>query len=438
MLKIGDFSKLAQVSVKALRHYDRLSLIKPAWVDRYTGYRYYMLDQLPRLNRILALKDLGFSLEQIGRLLKDNLSAAELRGMMRLKHGELARQLQAEQARLARIEARLRQIEQEGALPPYEVVLKSAPPQQVIGVREVLPGYHAIGRLHDELNAYLQSRKVPPESAYPALTIYYDREHQERGADVEAAAPLNQPLPGAPRISVHQLPGAETMACTIHQGAYEQLNSSYRHLLGWVEANGYRVTAPNRDVYLQGPDPDLDPADYVTELQFPVEKKPVSVYVKQIKEKPEMEHKIESRPAFMVVGMLYHGKNENNEIPQLWQAFNPRMGEVKHISNDQECFGVCGDLEEDGETFKYMACWEVSSPTDIPEGMASWEIPAQTYAVFPCTLTTIHQAYEHAHQTWLPQSGYQRAAGPDFELYNESFDPQSADSVLYVYIPIVK
>jgi predicted transcriptional regulator YdeE len=317
-------------------------------------------------------------------------------------------------------------------------VLKSVPPQQVLGVREVLPTYDGISRLHDELVAYLLAHQIQWEEIYPATTIYYDNEYQDRGVDVEAAARLAQPLPGTSRIRMHQLPGAETMACTLHQGPYDQLNNGYRYLLGWVEANGYRVSGPNRDIYLKGPGPELDPAEYLTELQFPIEKKPVSIYVNQVKEKTEMEPKIESRPAFTVVGMQYHGKNENNEIPQIWQAFNPRMGEIKHIGNNRECFGVCAELEEDGETFKYLACWEVSSPTDIPEGMVSWEIPAQTYAVFPCTLPTIHEAYEHAHQTWLPQSGYKRAAGPDFELYDMSFNPQIPDSVLYIYIPIEK
>ena len=89
MFKIGDFSKLAQVSVKTLRHYGKMGLIKPAWIDRFSGYRYYTADQLPRLNRILALKDLGFSLEQIRQLLRDDLPAAELRGMMRMKQAEV-------------------------------------------------------------------------------------------------------------------------------------------------------------------------------------------------------------------------------------------------------------------------------------------------------------------------------------------------------------
>ena len=102
MLKIGEFSKLAQVSVKTLRYYDELGLLRPDWVDRYTGYRYYALQQLPRLNRILALRELGFSLVQIAHLLREDLPSSELQGLMKLRQVELEHQVQAEQARLAR------------------------------------------------------------------------------------------------------------------------------------------------------------------------------------------------------------------------------------------------------------------------------------------------------------------------------------------------
>ena len=89
MFKIGDFSKISQVSMRMLRHYDEIGLLKPAHVDPFTGYRSYSADQLPRLNRILALRDLGLSLEEIGRVLDDDLPASELRGMLRLKQAEL-------------------------------------------------------------------------------------------------------------------------------------------------------------------------------------------------------------------------------------------------------------------------------------------------------------------------------------------------------------
>src|SRR5689334_466134 len=107
MFKIGDFSKLSCVSVKTLRYYDELGLLKPAHVDRFTGYRYYSADQLPRLNRILALKDLGFSLEQTMRLLEDAMLPAQIREILLMKQAELYQHVQGEQARLVRVEARL-------------------------------------------------------------------------------------------------------------------------------------------------------------------------------------------------------------------------------------------------------------------------------------------------------------------------------------------
>jgi predicted transcriptional regulator YdeE len=433
MLKIGDFSKLAQVSIKTLRYYGKLGLLKPAWTDRFTSYRYYTLDQLPRLNRILALKDLGFSLEQIQQLLRSDLSAAELRGMLRLKYAELEQQIQTEQARLARIEARLRQIEMEGALPQYEVVFKAVPPQRVAGIRDVIPVHHDMARLFAELHAYLQRQNAVPDATCPRMAVYYDAEYRERGVDVEVVAPISRPLPGTPRVRVHQLPAVETMACVVHQGAYKGLTEARNALVAWTEASGYRISGPNRDVYLQGLEPGLEAANYVTEVQFPVQKKPVSIFER--KEKKEMEPKIVTRPAFTVVGMLYHGKNENNEITQMWREFGPRMREIQHAVNPDVCYGVCSGPEEDDE-FDYIAGFEVHSTRDIPEGMVSWEVPEQKCAVFPCTLPTIHQAYQHAFETWLPQSGYQRTHGPDFELYDENFDPQVKDSELSLYIPI--
>src|SRR5512136_1668041 len=124
MIKIGDFSKLSFVSVRTLRYYEEMGLLKPVEVDRFTGYRYYSVDQLPRLNRILALKDLGFALEQIAQMLDEGVPPAQLRGMLRMKQAEIRQQVGEEQARLVRVEARLRQIEQEGKMPTFEVVVK--------------------------------------------------------------------------------------------------------------------------------------------------------------------------------------------------------------------------------------------------------------------------------------------------------------------------
>src|SRR5512147_2695308 len=124
MIRIGDFSKLSRVSIKALRFYDEMGLLKPVQVDRFTGYRYYEFDQLARLYRILALKDLGFSLEEIGRLLEGDLSAEQMRGMLKLRQAEIRQRVAEETGRLERVELWLRQIEQESTMSNYDVVLK--------------------------------------------------------------------------------------------------------------------------------------------------------------------------------------------------------------------------------------------------------------------------------------------------------------------------
>src|SRR3712207_3255796 len=151
VLKVGDFSQLGQVSVRTLHHYDERGLLKPAEIDDWTGYRFYSVEQLPRLNRILALKDLGFSLDEISRLLNEEVPAERLRGMLATKQAEIERQLSEGRARLARVEARLRQIEQEGEPSPYEVVIKKVSPQTVISARAVVPTMADVARYREDL-----------------------------------------------------------------------------------------------------------------------------------------------------------------------------------------------------------------------------------------------------------------------------------------------
>jgi len=146
MFRIGEFSQMAQVTIRTLRHYDELGLLKPVHTDRFTDYRYYTIEQLPQLNRILALKDLGFSLEQIAQSLKDDVTPEQLHGMLIMKQAELEQQVRAEQMRLARVAARLRQIEQEGKQPEYEVVLKQGVAQTLVSLRETVPTLEAMAR----------------------------------------------------------------------------------------------------------------------------------------------------------------------------------------------------------------------------------------------------------------------------------------------------
>lgn len=267
MLRIGDFSALSQVPIKTLRYWDEYGLLRPARVDPDTGYRYYAAHQLAQLHRILALKGLGFSLEEVARVLDATVTAAELRGMLRLRQAEQRERADAEAERLARVEARLRLIEQEGSMGGYEVVLKTVEPQWIGSVREVIPAYKDVGRLYGEIFT-----AVGPHVAGAPMALWHDPEYKEQDVDAEAGVPLRGPMTAAGRVQVRELPTA-TMAAVVHHGAFQRLSEAYDATLKWVAANGYQVAGPIRELYLHCPAPvRQDDESYVTEIQVPVEK----------------------------------------------------------------------------------------------------------------------------------------------------------------------
>jgi len=271
MIKIGDFSKLSLVSVKTRRYYDEVGLLAPVETDRSSSYRYYSLDQLPRLHRILALKDLGFSLEQIAQALENGISLEQLRGMLRLKQAEQQQRVQEEQERLVRVEARLRQIEMEASVSKYDVVIKKLDPVKVASVRRVVENPHAIGGMFDEIFAYLGKKGVRPVG--PPYGIWHDLDYKEKDLDTEVAVPVAQSFAPGDGVGPGELPAVPVAACVIHQGAYENFTQAYTALIGWVNANGYCVAGPYREIYLRGPGPQpVSPDAYVTEIQAPVEK----------------------------------------------------------------------------------------------------------------------------------------------------------------------
>jgi DNA-binding transcriptional MerR regulator len=274
MFKIGDFSRLSLVSVKALRYYDELGLLKPARVDEFTGYRYYSANQLARLNRILAMKDMGLSLEQIALLLDKEPTPDQIRGMLRLKQVELHQMLAEGQARLARIEAWLEAFEQEVTMPVYDVILKKVAPIQVAQIRGVVPSMEQIGptldRLFDQVITHVTQNGATPVG--PGTTLYYDTEFRERDINVGVCMPFAGSLNDGEQVKVVELPGVETMASVIHQGTFSTLHQAYNAILKWIEANGYQINGPSRELNLQY-EHGGDQSKYVTEVQFPVEKR---------------------------------------------------------------------------------------------------------------------------------------------------------------------
>jgi DNA-binding transcriptional MerR regulator len=272
MFKIGDFSRLSMVSVKALRYYDEIGLLKPAQVDEFTGYRYYSASQMPSLNRIVALKSLGLTLTEIARLTADNLPPQELQCILDEKRVDIQAQLREGQNRLQRLETWILNVSGENILAEYEVNIRSLPAIRVATLRRTIPTYWDSDKLWQEFcgptNTWLASA-----SGEPGFSICHETEYKDHDVDVEIAIPVRADAVLPANVNVKVLPEVKQAAILIHRGGYEGLKDANFAMMEWIEKNGYQIAGPDREIYIKGPGMEpMEPEDYVTEIQYPVEK----------------------------------------------------------------------------------------------------------------------------------------------------------------------
>ena len=259
---ISDFARLGQVSVRMLRHYDAIGLLVPDHVDPASGYRSYSPEQLHVLNRIVALKDLGFTLEQVRSLLDEPVGPDELRGMLRLRQTELEEEARVVGTRLAAVESRLRMIEQESTVSP-DYVVKTIPALRLVAqVRTIDPG--AIGENLEEMFESVAAaglRELEGALATPVAT--YDM--VEDGLTVVAGYAWSGAAPaGCEVVALSE----QTAVCGVHLGEMARIQESWQALHRWTVENGYDFAGPPRELYVRAvPE---DQADWVTELQQPV------------------------------------------------------------------------------------------------------------------------------------------------------------------------
>jgi DNA-binding transcriptional MerR regulator len=269
MFSIGDFARHGRVSVRMLRHYDAIGLLRPAHVDPSTGYRSYQAAQLSRLNRIVALKDLGFTLELVRDIIDDKINVEELRGMLRLRKAQLQSQLAADAARLVQIEARLQIIEREGVMPADEVQIKRIPEVRVAELTGVAASFEpdsigpVIQPLYDELCARLARAGLTPTG--PGVAYYEDA--PDGGVIVHAGLPIAAESDLRTDFAIVDLPEIEQAATILHRGDMDNVLSTIQTLARWIDANGYRSTGYNRELYI---DTGEDRNTWTTELQEPV------------------------------------------------------------------------------------------------------------------------------------------------------------------------
>ena len=266
MISIGDFARLGRVSVRMLRHYDTIGLLRPEHVDPNSGYRYYRPGQLRRLNRIVALKDLGLRLDQVRAIVDEQITGDQLRAMLRLRQAELQAQILDGRHRLDRVQARLRLIDAEETMTHPDVITKTVPATTAVGLTAIAASATqedvgpVVGPMYPPIMQHLAAAGVTPTG--PSIAYYTPApESSEDALRVHVTFPVAaDSVPGLERVAI---PAAE-VASAIHHGPIEGVDAAYQLLHAWVRNHGFTDTGRAREVYLECPD---DTSEWITEIQ---------------------------------------------------------------------------------------------------------------------------------------------------------------------------
>jgi DNA-binding transcriptional MerR regulator len=267
MLKIGEFAVLADMSIKTLRYYDDIGLLKPVVVDADTGYRYYDFAQLARAYRLSAFKNMGFALNEIAELLDGKMTAGPTRRFLKTKRTDLSEQLRIMQEQIAYLDNKIYEVEMDGRMAAYEVQVKRLEPMKVLIARGVAPLKQDIGATIAELRQHVAQYNVFPTA--PAMAIFPAYIHPLENIPIEVAQPTDSTVRlRGDEVEEVILPPT-TVAAVIHTGSGD-MAPGWVALNEWIQRNGYRVAGAFREIFLHEVTENTDKLAF--ELQFPIEK----------------------------------------------------------------------------------------------------------------------------------------------------------------------
>ncbi len=270
MFKIGEFSKLTKVSIRMLRYYDEMGLLKPAQIDKFTNYRLYTANQIPVLNRIVFLRDLGFNVSEIAVTIKqwdDEFVITQLDK----KRLEIESAIWAEQDKLAKIESAKKDIRRERITTNYNVSIKSIPSYQVFSLRRIVRDYYAEEQLWKEMSAFAAENHLAISN--DTFTIYHDTDYREKDVDIEICAPVAKMGRDASGFTYRNTEPVPVMACTMVYGPFENIAGAYLSLANWLQEHSqYSMSGQSRQIVHRGPWNEESPDKYLTEIQIPLEK----------------------------------------------------------------------------------------------------------------------------------------------------------------------
>ena len=267
LLQIGTFSKICQVSIKTMRHYDKIGLLSPAEVDCSSGYRYYRLEQIDTMNYIQRLKRYGFSLEEIQKIISFS-DATEISAAFRRQREKIRQQQQERSRILDELQSHICELERTGDVmayqKDYQIQIKESPRMYALSVRSVMSA-HEFGKYYGKLY-----ERVPKEHVTPTGmngTRYYDEDCEQEEMDAEVFIGISE------KEKADIILEPTKCAMTVHRGPYSSLSEAYGALLHWTMENGYEVAGAFFELYMKTQFDSFSPDDWETEVYFPVKKK---------------------------------------------------------------------------------------------------------------------------------------------------------------------
>lgn len=272
MFKIGQFSKINQITVKTLHHYDEIGLLKPSETDEWTGYRLYSTEQLIQIQRIIALKQLGLSLGEIKEVMSNEKELHKVLDTLNNKALQFENELQMKKNQLHNLQSFISFLRKENNMPTH-VTIKKLPAVIIASKRLVIKNYE---QLNQEMPAFGKAmakqgvKCVVPDYCF---NLYHDGEYKQTDVDVEICQAVTKLYPNQDGIVYKELPAIPEAACIYHRGSYQTLGQTYAALMKWVEDNHYEITDLPRESYIDGIWNKDDESEWLTELQLPIKRK---------------------------------------------------------------------------------------------------------------------------------------------------------------------
>ena len=268
MLKIGEFSKLSRVSIRMLRHYDDIGLLNPVYIDNFTGYRYYSPEQLPVVGRITALRDMGFTLASIVKILEIYEDREQLDMYLADRQLELKEIMETTGHQMRLLDTARERLRKEQNM-SYDVSIKTIPERYAATVHMTIPHYEDEGMVWQVLNEETGPLNITPAEPCLVAAEYLDDEYKEEDVELIAWKTVKGSYPDTEHVKFKTLPAVKVASCMV-KGGYEQMPEVYGAVISWVNDNGYECAGPMFNIYHVSPHETQNQDEFVTEVCYAV------------------------------------------------------------------------------------------------------------------------------------------------------------------------